>query len=349
MSADAFLAPWSDLLRIVVVGALAYAGLVAFLRVTGKRTLTKLNAFDLVVTVALGSTLATILLSRDVALAEGLVAFATLILLQWLVTFASVRSRGFHRAVKATPRLLVHRGTVLQEALVAERVSRAELLAAARASGASDIDRVDAMVLEKTTAIVDAWAEADGATRDRVRSLLSRPQLTAWERNLELLGRNIDGQSAKARDGGTTRTRARDERAEVRAILREDPATAALLDAVHDATSPAEERAAYERFAMAKGVPLEGLYDGEPPWEATTAQSYAAAISRRKVQARSRMRWRRARAVEASLASELRAAGPDRGRQLRAYERAEVALRRIGVDPARTDVGRQAARLRSRG
>jgi uncharacterized membrane protein YcaP (DUF421 family) len=34
---------------------------------SGKRTLAKMNAFDLVVTVALGSTLATILLSRDVA------------------------------------------------------------------------------------------------------------------------------------------------------------------------------------------------------------------------------------------------------------------------------------------
>jgi uncharacterized membrane protein YcaP (DUF421 family) len=41
------------------------------LRVSGKRTLAKMNAFDLVVTVALGSTLATILLSADVSLAEG--------------------------------------------------------------------------------------------------------------------------------------------------------------------------------------------------------------------------------------------------------------------------------------
>ena len=148
MSADAFLAPWSDLLRIVVVGTLAYGGLVVFLRVTGKRTLTKLNAFDLVVTVALGSTLATILLSRDVALVEGLTAFALLILLQWVVTFASVRSRRVQTLVKATPRLLVHRGAVLEEALVAERVSREEVLAVVRSSGATDLADVGAVVLE---------------------------------------------------------------------------------------------------------------------------------------------------------------------------------------------------------
>jgi uncharacterized membrane protein YcaP (DUF421 family) len=50
--------------------------------VSGKRTLSKLDAFDLIVTVALGSTLATVLLSRDVALAEGIVAFALLVGLQ---------------------------------------------------------------------------------------------------------------------------------------------------------------------------------------------------------------------------------------------------------------------------
>ena len=65
---------WFGLLRVLVVGTAAYAALVLLLRASGKRTLAKLNAFDLVVTVALGSTLATVLLSKDVALAEGLLA-----------------------------------------------------------------------------------------------------------------------------------------------------------------------------------------------------------------------------------------------------------------------------------
>jgi hypothetical protein len=48
------------------------------LRVSGKRTLAKLNVFDFVVTVALGSTLATILLNSTVSWAEGAVALAVL-------------------------------------------------------------------------------------------------------------------------------------------------------------------------------------------------------------------------------------------------------------------------------
>jgi uncharacterized membrane protein YcaP (DUF421 family) len=69
-----FFDSWTGLGRVLVVGTLAYFALVLTLRVSGKRTLSKLNAFDLVVTVALGSTLATVLLSKDVALAEGLLA-----------------------------------------------------------------------------------------------------------------------------------------------------------------------------------------------------------------------------------------------------------------------------------
>ena len=78
---------WSDILRVLLVGAAAYLTLVAVLRVSGKRTLAKLNAFDLVVTVALGSTLATILLTSSVSWSEGTVALVTLVGLQFLVTF----------------------------------------------------------------------------------------------------------------------------------------------------------------------------------------------------------------------------------------------------------------------
>ena len=80
------------IVRMLIVGTLAYVALVLFLRISGKRTLAKLNAFDLVVTVALGSTLSAILLQESIALSEGLVALGLLILAQYLVTFFSVRS-----------------------------------------------------------------------------------------------------------------------------------------------------------------------------------------------------------------------------------------------------------------
>jgi len=135
-------------IRTVVVGVLAYLALVVVLRVSGKRTLSKMNAFDLVVTVALGSTLATILLSRDVPLLEGILAFVVLVVMQFAITATSIRSTTVARLAKSEPRALLYRGEVLHEALRDERVLETELRAALRSAGFGRYEEVDLVVLE---------------------------------------------------------------------------------------------------------------------------------------------------------------------------------------------------------
>jgi len=139
---------WTALARTVVIGVLAYAALVVVLRITGKRTLSKMNAFDFVVTVALGSTLATILLSKDVSLAQGVAALAVLVGLQFVITWSSVRARWVRRLVTGEPSLLAYKGECLQEALRRERVTEDEVLAAARAAGLPRLESTDAVILE---------------------------------------------------------------------------------------------------------------------------------------------------------------------------------------------------------
>jgi len=136
------------LLRVLLVGSLAYIGLVRLLRISGKRTLSKMNAFDLIVTVALGSTLATVLLSKDVPLAEGILAFALLIFLQFAVTWLSVRSTRFRGVIKAEPSLIFYQGQYLEQTLKAERVLKVEVLAAIREQGFASVDSILAVVLE---------------------------------------------------------------------------------------------------------------------------------------------------------------------------------------------------------
>lgn len=143
-----FFSGWPALARTLVVGILAYVGLVALLRVSGLRTLSKMNAFDLVVTVALGSTLATILLNKNVALAEGALAFALLIALQFVVTWSSVRVGWVRRLVTGEPRMLALRGRLLPAALRSARVTEDEVRAAVRGAGLPDLAAVAAVVLE---------------------------------------------------------------------------------------------------------------------------------------------------------------------------------------------------------
>lgn len=139
---------WDSVLRTLVVGVLAYITLVVFLRISGKRTLSKLNAFDLVVTVALGSTLANVLLNNDVALADGVLAFALLISLQFIVTWSSVRVRWVRRLATGEPLLLLYRGQYLPLALRKARVTEDEVQAAIRSAGIGSLYKVQAVVLE---------------------------------------------------------------------------------------------------------------------------------------------------------------------------------------------------------
>lgn len=155
---------WQAIVRVVVVGFAAYAALVVLLRVSGKRTLTKLNAFDLVVTVALGSTLATVLLSKDVAALEGLAAFCVLIGGQLAITWLSVRSAAVRRIVKSEPRVLLWHGNPLEDAMKKERITHAELEAAVRGSGLASLSDAAAVVLETDGSLhVMQHARADGS------------------------------------------------------------------------------------------------------------------------------------------------------------------------------------------
>lgn len=161
----------SDLLRVVIVGMCAYVALIALLRVSGKRTLSKMNAFDFVVTVALGSTLATILLSKEVALLEGVVGFITLILLQFIISWLAVRSETVRRLVKAEPALLFYQGRFIQKSLIQERVTQDEVHAAVRSQGLAAMEAVDAVVLETdgTFTVLQSSGQAATALRGVAR------------------------------------------------------------------------------------------------------------------------------------------------------------------------------------
>lgn len=139
---------WQALFRTGVIGVMAYASLIFFLRISGRRTLSKMNAFDLVVTVSLGSTLATILLNKDVTLAQGALAFALLIGMQFAVTWSSVRASWVRKIVTGEPALLMYQGELLSSALRITRVTEDEIMAAVRSEGVETLDEIEAVVLE---------------------------------------------------------------------------------------------------------------------------------------------------------------------------------------------------------
>ncbi|MEX0829282.1 MAG: YetF domain-containing protein [Nitrospirales bacterium] len=164
---------WSALFRTAMIGVLAYVSLITLLRLSGKRTLSKMNAFDLVVTVSLGSTLATILLNKDVSLAQGVLSFALLIGMQFTVTWSSLRIRWIRRLVTGEPALLLYQGTFLPAALRWTRVTEDEVRAAVRGAGMATLGEAMAVVLETDGSF--SVVRGDGCSGESSLTGVSRP------------------------------------------------------------------------------------------------------------------------------------------------------------------------------
>lgn len=139
---------WEPLLRTAVGTTVTYVVLVILLRVAGQRTLAKWYAFDLVVTIALGSTFANGVLSNNITVAQSLVGFVILIGLQFIVAFTVVRWSRLRIIVNPHPTLLLHCGRFVHDAMRSQRVAEADVRAAIRRQGIDRIEDVGAVVLE---------------------------------------------------------------------------------------------------------------------------------------------------------------------------------------------------------
>lgn len=157
------LPPLDEFLRILIVTPLAYVAVVVLLRISGKRSLAKLNAFDMIVTVALGSVLASTVTASGTALVAGLTGFTVLLLLQVIVSWLTSRRRVQTSLVRSEPTLLVRHGRLLTDAVAEGRLTEDEVRQAVRSQGIGGLDQVAAVCLESdgTLSVIPASSLGD--------------------------------------------------------------------------------------------------------------------------------------------------------------------------------------------
>jgi uncharacterized membrane protein YcaP (DUF421 family) len=172
-----FFESWDSIIRSFVITILAYIILVFMLRVSGKRTLSKMNAFDFVITVALGSCMATVALNKNVPLADGALVFFLLIMLQYIITWLSVRIDKVKKIITCTPTLLLYKGEMLKEVMEKERVTIEEMYVAARKKGFTSLKDIDAIVLE-TTGDLDVVSSMNSEDTQTLKDLSNFPGIT---------------------------------------------------------------------------------------------------------------------------------------------------------------------------
>lgn len=133
---------------IVIRAAIVFALLWFVLRVSGKRQVTQLSAFELILLVTLGDLISQTVLQEDLSLTGGALAVATFTLLSVLLSWLSWRFTRSRRLLEGEPTILIKDGHVDDEVLRYERLPMDDILAAAREHGIRDLADVDLMVLE---------------------------------------------------------------------------------------------------------------------------------------------------------------------------------------------------------
>lgn len=136
------------LLRTVFSAFIMYSAVILSVRIFGKRSTSQMNNFDWIVTVAIGSLMASGVLLSDVTVLESSAAIYALLGLQWVLTKIMINSDTATKIVKSEPTLLLHRGQLLRDAMHKERLTEAEIHAAIRTAGYSRIEDVQWVILE---------------------------------------------------------------------------------------------------------------------------------------------------------------------------------------------------------
>ncbi|MBD7987221.1 DUF421 domain-containing protein [Luteimonas sp. Sa2BVA3] len=135
---------WEFVLRATVV----YFVVLAMVRMSGKRTVGQFTPFDLLVVVLLGTAVQNSLIGEDVSLLGGLILAGTLIAWNWLVGFATSRSRTLDRLAEGTPVLVGRDGQLFESAMRRENLSRQDIEEALRDNGLADVSGAAMITLE---------------------------------------------------------------------------------------------------------------------------------------------------------------------------------------------------------
>ena len=131
-----------------------YALLIMCARISGVRSFAEMSTFDIAVSVALGSLIATTIATEKPPLAQGALAVVTLYGLQLLVSHLRARRRAAERTVDNRPILLMAKGGVMRHRnLRIARVTEDDLRTHLRAANVSDLAEIRAVVMEGTGSI----------------------------------------------------------------------------------------------------------------------------------------------------------------------------------------------------
>ncbi|HBQ64391.1 MAG TPA: hypothetical protein DD727_05635 [Clostridiales bacterium] len=121
---------------------------VASMRLMGKRQIGQLQPFELAAAIMISELAALPMQNTGVPLLLGVIPILTLLSLQLLFSFLSLKSIAAHNLICGKPRVMVEKGRVLQNNLMKEMVTINDLLEQLRMSNYTDLADIEEATLE---------------------------------------------------------------------------------------------------------------------------------------------------------------------------------------------------------
>jgi len=153
--------PWWEL---VLRGIIVYLFLITLIRLTGRRQVGMLTPFDFILLLILSNAVQNSMNGGDNSLGGGLILAATLVSLNWGMSFLARRSKSIEGLLIGRPIFLIRDGQLLERNLRAERITHHELMAALRGAGCANIEQARHAILETNGSITVVRAETHSAS-----------------------------------------------------------------------------------------------------------------------------------------------------------------------------------------
>lgn len=142
------LIPTVPLWEIVVRTVVVYLALLVMLRIAGKRELGQMSVADLIVILVIANAVQNAMNAGDNSLTVGLVAAATLVAMNVLLSRVGRRIPFLSHLFVDEPTLLMQDGELLKKNMEHEHVEEEEIEMAAREHGIGDLSEVSEAILE---------------------------------------------------------------------------------------------------------------------------------------------------------------------------------------------------------
>ena len=125
-----------------------YLFIILALRLFGKRELAQLSVVDLVLILLISNSVQNAMVGQDTSLLGGLIAAASLFIVNYILKNLLFRSKAFNEALQGQPTLLIYQGQIVHEHLEETKISMDELEAVVREHGVDSVADVNLAMLE---------------------------------------------------------------------------------------------------------------------------------------------------------------------------------------------------------